>query len=194
MGSSGSDTTTVQQSDPWAGQQPYLSDIYSQAAGMYNQGVGFNPYSGPTVAGMSDIQKQGSQFAYDQILSGRTPAQTAENTLNTIMQGGYNQANPYLTQATAQNLAGRGQMLQGTGIQGQSFSNQFISQATGGQPQTTSQAELERTMSGDYLNTPFSNQFISQATGWQPQTTSQAKLERTMSGDYLNTPFSNQFI
>lgn len=33
--SGGGDTTTVQQSDPWSGQQPYLTDLFRQAQGQY---------------------------------------------------------------------------------------------------------------------------------------------------------------
>ncbi|HLB80611.1 MAG TPA: hypothetical protein VJJ77_08905, partial [Dongiaceae bacterium] len=47
-GSRGS-TTTVQQADPWAGQQPFLADIFSEAQRLYDA-PGPLYFPGPTVA------------------------------------------------------------------------------------------------------------------------------------------------
>jgi len=102
MNSGGGDTTTVQKSDPWVGQQPYLKDIYAQTGGLYGSGMGYTPYSGPRVAGLSDIQRQGMETAYQNILSGNTPAQAAGGMLNKTLQGDYlGGANPYLDQVFA---------------------------------------------------------------------------------------------
>ena len=102
MNSGGGDTTTVQKSDPWEGQQPYLKDIYAQTGGLYGSGMGYTPYSGPRVAGLSDIQRQGMETAYQNILSGNTPAQAAGGMLNKTLQGDYlGGANPYLDQVFA---------------------------------------------------------------------------------------------
>jgi len=98
----GGDTTTVQKADPWEGQQPYLKDIYAQTGGLYGSGMGYTPYSGPRVAGLSDIQRQGMETAYQNILSGNTPAQAAGGMLNKTLQGDYlGGANPYLDQVFA---------------------------------------------------------------------------------------------
>lgn len=98
----GGNTTTVQKSDPWEGQQPYLKDIYAQTGGLYGSGMGYTPYSGPRVAGLSDIQRQGMETAYQNILSGNTPAQAAGGMLNKTLQGDYlGGANPYLDQVFA---------------------------------------------------------------------------------------------
>lgn len=98
----GGDTTTVQKADPWEGQQPYLKDIYAQTGGLYGSGMGYTPYSGPRVAGLSDIQRQGMEAAYQNILSGNTPAQAAGGMLNKTLQGDYlGGANPYLDQVFA---------------------------------------------------------------------------------------------
>lgn len=98
----GGNTTTVQKADPWEGQQPYLKDIYAQTGGLYGSGMGYTPYSGPRVAGLSDIQRQGMETAYQNILSGNTPAQAAGGMLNKTLQGDYlGGANPYLDQVFA---------------------------------------------------------------------------------------------
>lgn len=98
----GRNTTTVQKADPWEGQQPYLKDIYAQTGGLYGSGMGYTPYSGPRVAGLSDIQRQGMETGYQNILSGNTPAQAAGGMLNKTLQGDYlGGANPYLDQVFA---------------------------------------------------------------------------------------------
>ena len=62
--------------------------------------MGYTPYSGPRVAGLSDIQRQGMETAYQNILSGNTPAQAAGGMLNKTLQGGYSLDNPYLDQVS----------------------------------------------------------------------------------------------
>ena len=101
-GGGGGNTTTVEKADPWEGQQPYLKDIYAQTGGLYGSGMGYTPYSGPRVAGLSDIQRQGMETGYQNILSGNTPAQAAGGMLNKTLQGDYlGGANPYLDQVFA---------------------------------------------------------------------------------------------
>lgn len=101
-GGGGGNTTTIQKADPWEGQQPYLKDIYAQTGGLYGSGMGYTPYSGPRVAGLSDIQRQGMETGYQNILSGNTPAQAAGGMLNKTLQGDYlGGANPYLDQVFA---------------------------------------------------------------------------------------------
>jgi hypothetical protein len=114
---SGGNTTTVQKADPWEGQQPYLKDIYAQTGGLYGSGMGYTPYSGPRVAGLSDIQRQGMETAYQNILSGNTPAQAAGGMLNKTLQGGYSLDNPYLSGGTA-TPGGSGQGLLDSTIRG----------------------------------------------------------------------------
>lgn len=55
MSGGGGSTTTVQKSDPWAGQQPYLSNVFQGAQNAYNQFAG-NPSS--SVAGFTPMQQQ----------------------------------------------------------------------------------------------------------------------------------------
>ena len=55
MSGGGGSTTTVQKSDPWSGQQPYLENVFSGAQNTYNQYAG-NPAS--SVAGFTPLQQQ----------------------------------------------------------------------------------------------------------------------------------------
>jgi len=58
--SGGSGTqTTVSKSDPWSGQQPYLTDIFSQAKKAYQSGTGSQYYPGQTVTPFSSDTKTG---------------------------------------------------------------------------------------------------------------------------------------
>ncbi|WP_296226910.1 tail fiber domain-containing protein [Ralstonia sp. UBA689] len=55
MSGGGGSTTTVQKSDPWSGQQPYLENVFSGAQNAYNQYAG-NPSS--SVARFTPMQQQ----------------------------------------------------------------------------------------------------------------------------------------
>ena len=98
MGSSGGGgtTTTQTKSDPWSGQQGYLSDIYSKAAEQYKTPMSYYPES--TVAGFSPEQQlsQGLTFQRSTQGSPLVGAAQAEN-LKTV-QGDYlnPDSNPYL--------------------------------------------------------------------------------------------------
>jgi len=81
----GTDTTTSQ-SSPWSGQQPYLSDVFRQAQGMFNSGVGQQYYPGQTVAPFSPQSQQAFDMITNRALSG-SPQERAfggylGNTLN----------------------------------------------------------------------------------------------------------------
>lgn len=60
----GGTTQTIQKADPWAGQQPYLTDLYQQAQQLYQQGPQqFFPgrtyaEASPTVFQAEDLQRQ----------------------------------------------------------------------------------------------------------------------------------------
>jgi hypothetical protein len=63
-GGGGGTTTQVQKADPWAGQQPYLTDLYRQAQQLYQQGPQqFFPgrtyaEASPTVFQAEELQRQ----------------------------------------------------------------------------------------------------------------------------------------
>lgn len=75
-GGGGDDTTTVQKSDPWEGQQPYLSNLFQQAQLQFNQRnpdliksteaatQGADAYKGAaaTAQGLASSAAQGQQF------------------------------------------------------------------------------------------------------------------------------------
>ena len=87
-GGGGGSTTTVQKADPWAGQQPYLQDIFQQAQQLYNAGgMAPNYYPGQTVAGQSDWTKQALQMQADRAQSGSPLITNASNAMNNITTG-----------------------------------------------------------------------------------------------------------
>lgn len=87
-GKGGGSTTTVQKADPWAGQQPYLQDIFQQAQQLYNAGgMAPNYYPGQTVAGQSDWTKQALQMQADRAQSGSPLITNASNAMNNITTG-----------------------------------------------------------------------------------------------------------
>jgi len=64
-GSSGSSgtTTTVQNNTPWAGQQPYLKDVYEQAQTAYGA-TPKDPYAGELTAAPSQTQQSTNNLAF----------------------------------------------------------------------------------------------------------------------------------
>lgn len=68
MGSSSPSTpqtiVTTQNKDPWAAAQPFLNEALIGAQGMYRQGVGYNPYTGPTQAPMQQALTDSLNQAY----------------------------------------------------------------------------------------------------------------------------------
>ena len=87
-GGGGGSTTTVQKADPWAGQQPYLQDIFQQAQQLYNAGgMAPNYYPGQTVAGQSDWTKQALQMQANRAQSGSPLITNASNAMNNITTG-----------------------------------------------------------------------------------------------------------
>ena len=87
-GGGGGSTTTVQKADPWAGQQPYLQNIFQQAQQLYNAGgMAPNYYPGQTVADQSDWTKQALQMQADRAQSGSPLITNASNAMNNITTG-----------------------------------------------------------------------------------------------------------
>ena len=80
---SGSTTTT---NEPWAGQQPYLTDLYSRAGAQSNQ-----PFYSPTTTGLQNQYLSGSQ----NLASGGTSPlfNQASGELSKTLAGGY--SNPF---------------------------------------------------------------------------------------------------
>ena len=94
-GGSGS-TTTVQKSDPWSGQQPYLSQVFGNAAGTFNNFSG-NPSS--SVAGFTPMQQQAMGITQNvanntDFQSGTNVNNAAANYTTNLENGAYLNANP----------------------------------------------------------------------------------------------------
>lgn len=94
-GGSGS-TTTVQKSDPWSGQQPYLSQVFGNAAGTFNN-FSSNPSS--SVAGFTPMQQQAMGITQNvanntDFQSGTNVNNAAANYTTNLENGAYLNANP----------------------------------------------------------------------------------------------------
>lgn len=87
-GGGGGSTTTVQKADPWAGQQPYLQDIFQQAQQLYNSGgMAPNYYPGQTVADQSQWTQNALQMQADRAQNGSPLIDNASNAMNNITTG-----------------------------------------------------------------------------------------------------------
>lgn len=87
-------TTTVQKSDPWSGQQPYLQDVMGQAQNQYDN---YTPkyFPGNTVAGFTPFQNAAINGTAATALSNPTAA-NANSAINGYLNGDYlKQGNPY---------------------------------------------------------------------------------------------------
>jgi hypothetical protein len=88
-GGGGGNTTTVQKADPWAGQQPYLKDVFAQSQNLYNSGaLAPDYYSGNTVADQSNWTTQANQMQADRALAGSASINNAQANIDNIVSGG----------------------------------------------------------------------------------------------------------
>lgn len=86
MGGGGSDTTTtVQQADPWVGQQGYLTGLYQQAAGLPQQ----QPYPYPEYVPPSTATLQAQQAQTNRSLQGNPLLGAAQQQNYQTLQGDY---------------------------------------------------------------------------------------------------------
>lgn len=96
-------TTTVQQSDPWAPQQPYLENIFSEAQRLY-QGPGPQYFPGTTTAPENWMHTAGIFGLADTVAHDPFPYATAKST-HDLLSGNYLNANPAMAGFTQ--LAGQ---------------------------------------------------------------------------------------
>lgn len=94
-GSSGGTSTTVTKSDPWAGQQPYLTQAFQQAQNNYTNNVP-QYYQGSTVAPQSGTTTQAMDLQTQRALNGSPVMSSADTLANNTMNGAYLNSNPYL--------------------------------------------------------------------------------------------------
>jgi hypothetical protein len=104
MGSSApSNTTSTTTAQPWSGQQPYLSDMMSQAAYLYNTDTP-QYYPTSTVAQMNQPETSALGAQYNYGMNGGDPSLIAANGSNAAISSGYflNNQNPQLQQVEQQ--------------------------------------------------------------------------------------------
>jgi hypothetical protein len=107
-------TNTIQNSAPWSGSQPYLTDLMSQAQGLYNKGSSYAPFS--TVAPLSDTTQLGLDLTQQRAINGSPVVNAANNAVMNLVQpqstpgqdalkgllSGYNDPGSALTQQATQ--------------------------------------------------------------------------------------------
>jgi hypothetical protein len=87
-GGGGGGGTTVQKSEPWDQQKPYLIDIFKQSQNLYNTGaLAPDYYAGQTVAAQSPWTQQALQMQADRALAGDTGVTQAQDAMNNITSG-----------------------------------------------------------------------------------------------------------
>jgi hypothetical protein len=94
-------TTTTQTTNPWSGQQPYLTDVFSRAQNLYDN---YSPqyFTGSTVAPLDPLQSQAIDLEAQRGLAGSPVQSAAAQTAQDFLNGNYLSAgNPYF-----QNMAG----------------------------------------------------------------------------------------
>ena len=179
MSGGGGDQTT--RTEPWAGQQPYLRDVFGQAQNLYQQG-GPQYFPGQTVAPFSPQSQMGMDMLTQRAIGGDPSMQAFGNYLTNTL-GQPNAVNPYaLAQGGQQAMGGIGagqdmiqqagsavgphaQILQGmTGYGGLGEAGQFF-----GQPDALpafSTDQLGATASGSFLGSnPYLDQMFNTAAG-----------------------------
>jgi hypothetical protein len=96
-GGGGQTNTTVQKSDPWSGQQPYLTDVMGKAQETYNRGP-MQYYSGQTYAPLSTETQTAQNLQAQRALNGSPLTAASQQQLTDTMAGKYLDpaTNPYL--------------------------------------------------------------------------------------------------
>lgn len=96
-GGSRGTTTTVQQSDPWKKQQPYLEEIFAEAQRLYRE-PGPSYYPGQTVAGFSPETELALNAQAARAMAGSPYQQAAGRQVLDTLGGQYLSAgNPYFS-------------------------------------------------------------------------------------------------
>jgi len=122
-------TTTVQKSDPWSGQQPYLSDLFSHAQGLYDN---YTPqfFPNPTVAPLDPLQGQAIALEAQRGLTGSPVDTAAQQSATNFLDGSYASAgNPYFQGMANSVLANVVPGLEAQFNQGNSLNNPGVAYA-----------------------------------------------------------------
>lgn len=127
--SGGGDQTTVQKSEPWAAQKPYLTYGFQQAQDIYNQ-PGPLYYPGQTVADFAPEQLQAQAGTVARATNG-SPLNAAAAAYNQdVLSGRYlDAANPYLGAVAGQARAGVDSTYSAAGRYGSGAHDAAVTQA-----------------------------------------------------------------
>lgn len=174
-GGSSGNTTTVQKSDPWSGQQPYLTQQFQQAQNLYNSGqLAPQYFPGQTVASQSPFTQQAIQGTAAAATSPQTTGldNAANQQITDTLNGAY--LDPTKNPGFAQALADT-QKAYSTGTAAQTDAAFNRSGAYGGSAydetkgmQNKSYADSLNTLAGNMYTQGRSNQL--QAAAIAPQT------------------------
>jgi hypothetical protein len=100
-GGGGGSQTVQQKADPWAGQQPYLNNLFSRAENLYQQGqLAPGYYPGQTVADQDPWTSQALRMQADRAMNGSEVTRAAQDQLVQTLKGG--DTNPYLEKMVQQ--------------------------------------------------------------------------------------------
>ena len=101
-GNSGGSTTTIQKSDPWDEQRPYLKDVFLRADAMYGKGQ-LAPlyYPNQTVAGQDPYTSKAINLQASRALAGSAAVKSAQSQLDQTMKGQYLNNNPFTSPDTS---------------------------------------------------------------------------------------------
>lgn len=145
FGSKANTVTTNGQTGPWAGAQPYLSNIYANAQSIYNRG----PYQGPYITEQSPFTGYAQDLTAQKAQDPNSLVGLSQKTLGDTISGKYldGKTNPYFEQSMNDAL---GQ------VRGQ-FASQYAGQAGGNLTNAGFQEALTRTLGNVATNAYSSN-------------------------------------
>lgn len=151
-GGGGGDQTT--RTEPWAGQQPYLRDLFGQAQNLYRQG-GPQYFPGQTVASFSPQSQMGMDMLTQRALGGDPSMQAFGDYLTSTLSGG--NVDPAAIAAGGQQAAsgiGAGQnLMQQAGQAGPSFGDAASMFGVGGDIDLPGAAQFAGGAVGPYAQT-----------------------------------------
>ena len=161
-GGGGGTSTTVQQADPWKGQQPYLLTGFAQAQNLLNQG-GPQYYQGQNYINLSPQTQSALQATMQRAQQGSPTMGLAARNINDTISGKYldPNSNPYLGQYFQQGLKSALPSLNAT------FSN---AGRTGAEAQSQGMADVYGALSRDIYGGAYNNErnLQMQALGMAP--------------------------
>lgn len=137
---------TVQNSDPWAGVQPYMVDIFNRAQGLANRG----PYAGQYIGAESPYTQQARTLQANRALQGSPVGDAMQTNIADTLNGQYlnPESNPYLKSAVQDALGLAQSQMIGTygGPAGSQLSNSGL------------QEQMTRTL-GQIANNAYGSQY-----------------------------------